>query len=189
MNEADTIKRIDSMLFEDGPRKPSVEYAMPIHEHAARPETVPEARARLIVERTEPGGIVCPCCDQRAAERPRVIHKSMAEGLRKFEKYSGVIWGKPIEMLSTRENADFAKLRYWELIEAAPAGALGGHASVTGVWRVSSRGLKWLHNMLRVPRAVRIYNGHFCGFVDADDLVGVHDVLPFDKADIERGVR
>jgi hypothetical protein len=111
----------------------------------------------------------------------------MAEGLRRICRHRGLRWCKAIDFLSTRENADFAKLRYWELIEAAPAGAFGEGKSVAGRWRVTPRGMKFLNNMIRVPRAVRIYNGHFCGFVDADDLVGVHDVLPFSRTDLDAG--
>jgi hypothetical protein len=142
-------------------------------------ETVSAARRRLLSERAQPGGIVCPCCAQRAAERPRTIHASMAEGLLRFHCAFGRRWGKAIERLSTRQNCDFAKLRYWGLIE-------GGRE--LGVWRVTGKGVEFLGGRQLVPRSVRVFNGAFCGYVDELDLIAIGDVLPFNADDIDAGV-
>jgi hypothetical protein len=110
-------------------------------------------------------GALCPCCKQVAREYRRTIHAAMAEKLIQFWRtYGTLTWGErtPL-MLKGRQGAadgggDFAKLRYWGLIEEADDNERqdGGKA---GWWRVTVDGARFVQNTLAVHRYAYVYDG------------------------------
>ena len=132
--------------------------------HPAPGMSLSDARDWLRSRYTEHGAI-CPCCKQVAREYRRTIHAAMAEKLIQFWRtYGTMTWGErtPL-MLRGREGAadgggDFAKLRYWNLIEEADDVERqdGGRA---GWWRVTQLGDRFVQNELAVHRYAYVYDG------------------------------
>jgi hypothetical protein len=124
--------------------------------------TLAEAQARLRDGLEE--GITCPCCEQFAKIYTRKLHASMAYGLYVFYQESGRAWGFLPDTLPFRQLAgDFAKLRYWGLIEEdTERREDGGHS---GMWRITEVGEGWLLGRYTVFSHVRLYDSHYLGLV------------------------
>lgn len=130
----------------------------------ARPEcTLEEARIWLR-ENYRDEGARCPCCKQIAREYKRTIHAAMAQKLIQFwREYGTMTWGErtPL-MLRGRVGAadgggDFAKLRYWLLVEEADEERQDGGRA--GWWRVTQLGARFVQNELAVHRYAYVYDG------------------------------
>lgn len=115
-------------------------------------------------------GARCPACKQIVREYRRTIHAAMAEKLIQFWRTYGTMnWGErtPL-MLKGRAGAadgggDFAKLRYWGLIEESNDERQDGGRA--GWWRVTQVGALFVQNQQAVPRYAYVYDG-VCRRVD-----------------------
>lgn len=89
----------------------------------------------------------CNHCGQRMMVYARSIRPDMVEALRAFYEH-----GQPAKVsdfeFSRGVNADFTKLRYWDLIERA-----GGEC-----WKVTRKGVEFLEGRLPVEKVKFIYN-------------------------------
>lgn len=131
--------------------------------HPAPGTSLQEAREWMRMH--QPEGALCPVCKQVAKEYRRTIHAAMAEKLIQFWRaYGTMTWGErtPL-MLRGRAGAadgggDFAKLRYWGLIEEADDVERqdGGRA---GWWRVTPLGARFVLNEYAPPRYAFVYDG------------------------------
>lgn len=108
-------------------------------------------------------GARCPCCKQIAREYKRTIHAAMAQKLIQFWRTYGTAWGErtPL-MLRGREGAadgggDFAKLRYWQLVEESDEERPDGGRA--GWWRVTQLGDQFVQNKLAVHRYAYVFDG------------------------------
>ena len=106
-----------------------------------------EARDRLMARLDEEDNF-CPCCDQRARRYPRTLHSSMAAGLIRATRLFSF---KPFKIdrdLGRQFSSDFAKLRFWGLIEECE----DGH------WGLTILGLNFVNVYATVPSTANIYN-------------------------------
>ncbi len=65
--------------------------------------------------------------------------------------------------------SDFAKLRYWGLIEESQQG-----------WKITARGIQYLYGQVALPKYVYVYNGELKKVLDSEDnpLLYVWDSNP-----------
>lgn len=138
--------------------------------------TLAEARAEL--RELVDDGHACPCCTQFAKVYRRKIHATMARQLVYFYRRAGTDWFDlpqlSGEVTGTRAwGGDAAKLRYWALlVEADIERDDGGRA---GWWRLTSDGVLFVCDELRVPKYARIYDGRCLGLIG--EPIGIRDAL------------
>lgn len=133
--------------------------------------TLAEVRAWL-AERRE-AGCECPACGQRVQLYRRHISGAMARNLILAHRRHGTGWFE-VGAVIDGHPGDFAKLRYWRLIEPRP-GVRDDGSHRTGWWRLTPLGTGFVADTARVPRSALIYNG-VCEAL-ADEPVGIRDVL------------
>ena len=114
--------------------------------------------ARLLLREMVGDGEVCPCCDQFAKVYRRKISATMARRLRDFRQKvpAGEFRHLPT-VFGSGTDGEFAKLRYWNLIEEEKTRRPDGGRS--GYWKVTERGEAFLAGRETVPKYVHIYNG------------------------------
>lgn len=126
-------------------------------------------------------GVKCPCCCRAIRVYRRRIHSKMAADLirlfwmnwydtRPFEERF-----HHIQAICRGHPGDFAKLRYWKLIEEMPL--TDEHKRTSGFWRITDKGRDFVQRRGSVPRQVKIYMDRFKGYVSHDDLVSITDCL------------
>jgi hypothetical protein len=122
------------------------------------------AAARKVLEDLLEKGVICPTCGQNARIWRRQIHASMAHALIVVWQEAGTNkWVRVPDLLTHRQNADFAKLAHWGLIEEEIELRRedGGKA---GVWRVTSLGERYMLGHVALPKYARVYAGGLLGF-------------------------
>lgn len=135
--------------------------------------TVAEAR-ELLRPLAQDGGHHCPLCRQLAKVYRRKIHTTMARALIRAYRHNGRAMAYLPDTLTHRENADWAKLVYWGLIEAEVD--VRGDGSVrTGKWRVTDAGEHWIWRETWVPKYADIYDGRLLRLVG--EPVSIIDAL------------
>ena len=117
-------------------------------------------------------GATCPCCNQFVKLYKRPFSKSMAYVLLLMECH---FRGDPVEewlhvpsyiaeMVSDNPRraaavrGDWAKLKFWGLIEEKPEVRADGSPRV-GYWKLTSLGRQFVKRQVKVPGHVFIYNG------------------------------
>lgn len=139
-------------------------------------------RARL--QAKLPDGCRCPVCDQFAKTYKRKLNSGMALGLLVLYRESGFEYAhverliKPILTAPPSIRGDFAKLRYWGLVEKHPEQA--GH------WRVTGKGRAFVRCEISVPKHVLIYNDECLGFGDEETTIRGALGDRFDYAELMR---
>lgn len=115
-------------------------------------------------------GAVCPCCDQIAKVYKRSITSSMAYVLLLIERYDRSHptdrWLQVPEYLSEVSTlgapvrgGDWAKLRYWSLIEPKDGVVRDDGSLRVGIYRLTELGRLFALNLTTVARHAYIYNG------------------------------
>ena len=116
-------------------------------------------------------GASCPCCNQFVKLYPRKLTKSMAYVLLLMECY---FRGDPVEewlhvpsyiaeMVSDHPRraaavrGDWAKMKYWGLIEEKPDVRADGSPRV-GYWKLTPLGRQFVKREVKVPSHVYVYN-------------------------------
>ena len=117
--------------------------------------TLADAKAWLRERLAE--GAKCPCCTQLAKAYRRPLHASMAAKLLRFYRAFGTGWGSRVELTGGQAEGDFAKLRYWHLVEESKAKRSDGGRA--GFWRVTERGARFCAGEVTLPRYVYVYDG------------------------------
>lgn len=164
---------------------------MKLPEKKFDPETTLLSVAKAYLKDRAKQGASCPCCDQWVQLYEREIHGSMARVLiilhRHFLRENPMWIHVPsfLEDLSVQLGAavrggDWAKLRYWGLIEekpkeTKPAKRKDGSKRV-GFYRVTEKGHAFAKGEIKVPRAALVYNERHLGF-SADREVSIVDCL------------
>jgi hypothetical protein len=146
------------------------------------PMLVEDAR-RYITENWDKG-VPCPCCGQRVQRYARPITSSMAWGLcRLYEHLQENLGEEWIHVerffnscpdIPCSFRGDFAKLRYWGLIEMLDERREDGSPN-NGYWRLTSRGIAFVRGDISVASHVYLYDGHALSF--SDDHVTIRDSL------------
>jgi len=143
--------------------------------------TLEEARQYLHDNIRE--GLNCPCCGQIARVYRRKLNRIMAQSLVAFYRHATrkagpkrrEVWFHALEVLTqeapeVRGSGDYAKLRYWGLIETGPAG---------GVFCLTRLGVEFVQGRCRVPRYVHVFN---------DNVVQVKDDDPEPPIDVREAL-
>ena len=132
-------------------------------------------------------GHECPCCRQFVKAYKRKVHASMAAGLIRAYKHAGTEFSYLPDTLSHRQNADFAKLAYWLLIEAEEGTREDG-SKRTGRWRVTPFGEMFVLNRETIPKTARVYNKRCLSL--SGEQVTIKDALgkTFNYEELMRGV-
>jgi hypothetical protein len=106
----------------------------------------------------------CPYCRQTAKVYRRTIHAGMAAQLIRIYK-AGLIkldgWVSVDEIYSHGTSGDYAKLRFWGIIE--PKDQRGPDDNASGYWRVTPKGGEFVNAKIRVPTHVLVYNNECIG--------------------------
>jgi hypothetical protein len=134
-------------------------------------------------------GATCPCCNQFVKLYKRPFNKSMAYVLLLIACY---FQGDPVEewlhvpsyiseMVSDHPRraaavrGDWAKLKFWGLIEEKPDVRADGSPRV-GYWKLTSLGRQFVKRQVKVPSHVYIYNGEPLQRV-VEELITIDDAL------------
>jgi hypothetical protein len=130
-----------------------------------------DERFELKQRLTQGESVRCPCCEQTAKVYRRTIHAGMAAQLIRIYR-AGLNqpegWVPVDEIYSHGASGDYAKLRFWGLIEPKDQRTATDNAS--GYWRVTPRGEDFVLSKVRVPSHVLVYNNEKIG---VDDTVRV----------------
>lgn len=121
------------------------------------------AEARVALREVVDDGHTCPVCTQFAKVYRRSIHAAMAVGLIRFYRKFAMNYGfVPDALPADRIAADFAKLRYWNLIEEE-LGRREDGSTRTGRWRLTIPGQEFVLGFAFVQKHARIYDSRCLG--------------------------
>ena len=125
-------------------------------------------------------GTKCPCCNQNVKLYERKIDGRCAKSLIELYQFDDQ---RPdyyhVGDLPTyyKGGGDFAKLRFWGLIEEKPKDPDDSTRRTSGFWRITDRGRDFVEGRITVPRTVMIYNRKFYGYEDEKDVVSIKQCL------------
>ncbi len=134
------------------------------------------AQARAWVDQRTPIGCECPVCHQYARRYRRQVNSAMATALILFfrwhEKHPGE-WlhvptfiaerHLPAGLDAALRGGDFAKLRFWGLIESKPGEIRSDDSDRAGIWRITALGTRFVRDEVTIKRYALVYNNHVTG--------------------------
>lgn len=156
--------------------------------------SIEEARSHVVKNWDK--GVGCPCCGQWAQRYCRPITSSMAWALCHlydyFKENPGESWIHVERFFNSKPEipfafrGDFAKLRYWGLIEMLDERREDGSPR-NGCWKITSRGIAFVEGTISIASHVYLYDGHALGF--SDDHVTIRDAIKnrFDYESLIKG--
>lgn len=124
-------------------------------------QTIAEAQDELFENLKE--GAICPVCDRLAKIYKRTIHATMAKELISIYKIAGHDWFYLPQHQALQHGGDFAKLRYWDLVEEDDNERDDG-SSRTGWWKVTNKGALFVEGKISVKKYTHVYNTECVGF-------------------------
>ena len=120
------------------------------------------ARTATMEQAKQPEGCVCPVCGQLAKVYTRPMNGQMVEMLIKLHIKHGenVYFHAPSQAikLGYTNTGDFAKLRYWGMIQEKPHPSGLDGKSHSGWWKITHAGQLFIQNKIFVPKYVVLYN-------------------------------
>jgi hypothetical protein len=148
--------------------------------------TVPlgELREYLKKHARETHGVLCPLCRQLVKVYEREITSTMAYTLillhQHFLKkpdwlHVPTFLTEKSKVGSAVRGGDWAKLRYWGLIEEQ-VGKRADGSNRAGFYKMTEKGHQFARGDVKVPKSVYLYNDRVLGF-DPVNLVGVQECL------------
>lgn len=141
--------------------------------------TLDSARCEMLSNAHSKKGTRCPCCERFIKLYRRPLSASMARYLIVFARKSGTDnpWlhvETDFRDVSIPSRGDYAKLRYWGLIEPKPgASERGGRTN--GYWRITAKGREFVAGTVLIPSHILLLNNRVVGF--SDNLVTIRDAL------------
>jgi hypothetical protein len=148
--------------------------------------TKPLAEAKQeFFEQARRGGAACPCCGRFGKVYKRKIHSGMAAILVLLYRHQNLGFTHVLTLVSAAMTpsvaahvggGDFAKLRYWGLIEEETHERVSkGKKCGTGRWRITGSGAQFVEGTATVQRHVWVYSGQALGF--HGEHISIHDAL------------
>jgi len=137
--------------------------------------TVAEARKILREKAREPDGCICCVCKQNVKVYRRKFNRTMAKFLVEMYKVDeeGIGWlhvaSSDRILQITRGAGDFAKSRYWDLIEQR-FDLVGGKKVGSGDWRITQKGREFVEGKITIEKYAFVYNKHCLGFSEGEPL-------------------
>jgi len=127
--------------------------------------TLQEAKDHLLANVEK--GTHCPCCERYTKVYRRRLNAAMARYLILMVKKQGDPDGwlhveTDFRDVSVPSRGDYAKLRYWGLIEARPDAETGG-GRTNGYWRVTEKGQQFVRGETTVPSYILLWNNEPVG--------------------------
>jgi hypothetical protein len=147
-------------------------------------ETIEQAKQELRQYWIE--GCICPCCGQDVVRYDRQIYKTIAKQLISLYRLNQ---GKPgfyhVRTIAANMpkggpkviGGDFAKLRYWGLIEQGDNDDPDKRSS--GTWRITAKGIDFVEKRITIPKFAYTYNKKCVGM--GGPQVSILDCLRKDK--------
>ena len=114
-------------------------------------------------ENYEGTGCKCPACGKHVQLKDRKISSAMAKALITISKHQGEV---NISELKEIRGGDYAKLRYWSLIEEVRPGR----------WKITHKGRQFVHDKVRVPKVVWVYNNRVRRF-NEEETINIREAL------------
>ena len=127
------------------------------------------------------GGTHCPLCTQHAKVYKRQINAGMARSLIRMYRKFGLEFGHLPSSLPA-DSREEGKLVHWGLVEELQKPRPDGGRA--GWWRVTDKGEAFILHGLQVPKYAHIYDSHFLGYDDPNELIDIRDALA-DKFNLE----
>jgi hypothetical protein len=107
----------------------------------------------------------CPCCAQTVKRYKRTLNAAMARVLLAIYKESPegrwVYVPRLIETLNVPKGGDYAKMRFWGLIESrndVEGDVREDGSKRVGWWRITEAGVTFAQNAARLPKYLYTYN-------------------------------
>lgn len=132
--------------------------------------SVADAKRWLRDNYDKPQGCLCPACGQNVRLATRSISPSQVRALAAiaaFSKHADAHAWVDVAKFEGMRGGDYAKLRFWGLIES--------RTESTGVWRVTHLGRKFLSGKHLVPKNVFVYNNRVRAV--SEEVIGVRDII------------
>ena len=161
--------------------------------------TVAEAKAELFAELRNGKAAECPCCRQLCKRYRRTISSSMALALvHCYRKAGAGRWFHSTDLLTSSSAArlvdgrvqlltcDWAKLRFWGLIEARPDQVREDGSKRAGEWRITELGERFARGQVSLVSHLYVYNNRALGPADDARQITIADALGagFDYRDL-----
>jgi len=145
--------------------------------------TVEQAKEKM--RRNLEDGSFCPCCNRFVRMYKRRVSSVSAVCLIRLYKLSNRThnkWFHIKDIQGKSGGGDFAKLRYFGLIEEASNDCPNKRTS--GFWRITDEGRRFVKGWLSVPCYVKVYNGKVYG--EGAEKITIHQALneKFDYAEL-----
>lgn len=107
--------------------------------------------------------VVCPCCQGLAQRYKRSIGSTMA--LLLIRTYWATREGGWVHIQSRTDakGGDYAKLRFWGLVEAR-GDKKQDDSNSSGYWRITDLGSAFVERRIKVYRYVYVYQGQYLGY-------------------------
>ena len=138
-----------------------------------RLRTIEEAKAWLRDRIYD--GADCPVCTQRVQLYRRKLNAGMAKALIQIYRHAGTEWTRVQDIPSGPKGGDYAKLRFWGLLE--PRGDVSEDGNSAGWWRVTDKGRAFVLDQAVVPSHVGTYNNKTYPLRDPVTLITVREAL------------
>lgn len=127
-------------------------------------------------------GATCPCCGRFGKVYKRKLHSGMVAVLVLLYRFQSLgfthvhtlINATTSPAVAAAVRGDFAKLRYWGLIEEgrdSQKSAKGGN----GKWRITGEGARFVEGATYLPKYVWVYNSSPLSFTGGQ--ISVYDAL------------
>lgn len=157
--------------------------------------TLKEAQEVVRLAMVQKGKIPrCPCCGQPAKRYRRLLNSNMAEALVRIkqahDRNPEVEWidvphllkNTPRRWSNGEWGGDYAKLRYWGLLEQA-TGLRADGSSRNGLWKITALGRQFASGDVRVPSHAFDFNGECLG-LDNDMQINIRGVHNFNYEEL-----
>ena len=122
-------------------------------------DSVREARESLHRRVRDGEEVICPVCDKIRAMRHRPLYCEMAKFL-----YHLACLGMESEWVDIKDidvrGGDYAKLVHWDMVEQ--------HSKDSGLWRITEKGDDFVHERIRVPKSIWLYNNQLIRVSDEE---------------------
>ncbi len=131
--------------------------------------TIAEAKKHL--DKNKENGATCPCCGQVVKTYFRRLNGTMAYALFMFNQMTGGDIQKAVHLqnemraryLAASDFADFAKLRFWDLIAVDKNNVNEKGNPRGGYYRITKKGIAFLKGELQLHTYAKLFNNQFYG--------------------------
>jgi hypothetical protein len=143
--------------------------------------TLAQAKADFFAAARQQGS-TCPCCGRFGKVYKRKLHSSMVAVLVLLNRFQSLGYTHVHTLINATTDpavaaairGDFAKLRYWSLIEEGREVVKEKHVG-NGKWRITEAGVRFCEGSLMVQKYVWVYNSDFLGF--HGEKITIYDAL------------